>query len=102
MVCAIQPVFLNDGSRLWHVPNRCPSILSLSPRTISSRNRRLDSRRCTAARRTSSRKRSDCGLTKNRNYSLFQGEPEDIKDVSEYLKDLFQNHYASFLLNFGL
>ncbi|MFN0141483.1 MAG: hypothetical protein ACKVQW_15520 [Pyrinomonadaceae bacterium] len=41
-------------------------------------------------------------ITRNRNYSLFQGEPEDVKDVTEYLKDLFQNHYASFLLNFGL
>lgn len=41
-------------------------------------------------------------ITKNRNYGLFQGETEEVKDVSEYLKDLFQNHYASFLLNFGL
>lgn len=41
-------------------------------------------------------------ITKNRNYSLVQGDSEEVKDVSEYLKDLFQNHYASFLLNFGL
>lgn len=41
-------------------------------------------------------------ITKNRKYSLLQGESEESRDISEFLKDLFQNHYASFLLNFGL
>ncbi|MBX3290411.1 MAG: hypothetical protein KF855_13820 [Acidobacteria bacterium] len=41
-------------------------------------------------------------ITKSRKYSLLQGKSDEPRDLSEFLKDLFQNHYASFLLNFGL
>ena len=40
-------------------------------------------------------------ITKNRNYNFTQGEENEQRDLSEYLKDLFQSHYAEFLLNFG-
>lgn len=41
-------------------------------------------------------------IIKSRKYSLQQGETDEPRELSEFLKDLFQNHYASFLLNFGL
>jgi hypothetical protein len=38
-------------------------------------------------------------IAKNRNYQFRQEEGE--KDLTDFLKDIFTNHYAEFLLNFG-
>jgi len=38
-------------------------------------------------------------ITKKRNYNFQQEDRET--DVTEFLKDIFTNHYAEFLLNFG-
>ena len=44
-------------------------------------------------------------ITKNRKYKLSQeqdnGDSDVEIDIGDYLKDLFENHYATFLLNFG-
>ena len=44
-------------------------------------------------------------ITKNRGYELKQRKEgqecfEDV-DIAEYLKDLFDNYYSTFILNFG-
>ncbi|WP_216726428.1 hypothetical protein [Hymenobacter siberiensis] len=42
-------------------------------------------------------------ITKNRKYQMFQmkaGE-QDLIDVADYIKDLFENFYSEFILNFG-
>jgi len=44
-------------------------------------------------------------ITKNRGYNITMnksgtGEPEPV-DVGEYLKDIFDNYYSTFILNFG-
>ena len=43
-------------------------------------------------------------VTKNRKYKIMQekenGDPDDV-DLNDYLKDLFESHYAEFVLNFG-
>ena len=43
-------------------------------------------------------------ISKNKKYSMKQGEGEDIKDIDlvEYVKDVFESYYAQFLLNFGM
>ena len=41
-------------------------------------------------------------VTKNRKYSLQQGEDERNKSVPEYISDLFATFYAQFLLNFDM
>jgi len=38
-------------------------------------------------------------IAKKRNYNFQQEERE--RDVADFLKDIFTNHYAEFLLNFG-
>lgn len=44
-------------------------------------------------------------ITKNRGYQLQQkkadSESYDVVDVGEYLKDVFDNYYSTFILNFG-
>ena len=44
-------------------------------------------------------------VTKNRKYKVVReresGDLDDGVDLSEYLKDLFESHYAEFVLNFG-
>ena len=43
-------------------------------------------------------------VTKNRKYKVVQekenGDPDDV-DLNDYIKDLFESHYAEFILNFG-
>lgn len=41
-------------------------------------------------------------ITRSRNYNLIRGESNESCEISDFLKDLFQSHYASFILNFGL
>lgn len=43
-------------------------------------------------------------ISKNKKYSMKQGEGEEIKDVNldDYVKDVFESYYAQFLLNFGM
>lgn len=41
-------------------------------------------------------------ITKNRKYSLQQGEDERTKSIPEYISDLFGTFYAQFLLNFDM
>lgn len=44
-------------------------------------------------------------ITKNRGYEIHQkskeNEQTDIVDVGSYLKDVFENYYSTFILNFG-
>ena len=44
-------------------------------------------------------------VTKNRKYKVIQekenGDPDVDVDLNDYLKDLFESHYAEFILNFG-
>jgi hypothetical protein len=40
-------------------------------------------------------------ISKNRKYSFSQGEENDERDLTDYLKDVFESYYTSFLLNFG-
>ncbi|HEX8198559.1 MAG TPA: hypothetical protein VF571_20355 [Pyrinomonadaceae bacterium] len=40
-------------------------------------------------------------ISKNRNYGFIQAESNEPRELSDYLKDLFQSYYATFLLNFG-
>ena len=44
-------------------------------------------------------------VTKNRKYKVMQekenGDPDVDIDLNDYLKDLFESHYAEFILNFG-
>lgn len=44
-------------------------------------------------------------VTKNRKYKIMQerenGDPEIDVDLNDYIKDLFESHYAEFILNFG-
>ena len=44
-------------------------------------------------------------VTKNRKYKVMQekenGDPDVDVDLNDYLKDLFESHYAEFILNFG-
>ncbi len=43
-------------------------------------------------------------ITKKRNYKLLQeknGIDEDIT-IDEYIRDVFDNYYSEFLLNFGM
>ena len=43
-------------------------------------------------------------ITKNRKFRLIKevenGEPE-LKDISEYLQDIFDSYYTEFIINFG-
>ena len=43
-------------------------------------------------------------ISKNKKYSMKQGEGESLKDVElvDYVKDIFESYYAQFLLNFGM
>lgn len=41
-------------------------------------------------------------ITKNRKYSIQQGEGEQNKSIPEYISDLFGTFYAQFLLNFDM
>ena len=44
-------------------------------------------------------------VTKNRKYKIMKerenGDPEIDVDLNDYIKDLFESHYAEFILNFG-
>lgn len=40
-------------------------------------------------------------ISRSGNYNFTKGEDNEPQELSDYLKDLFQSHYASFLLNFG-
>lgn len=41
-------------------------------------------------------------ITKNMNYELKKGPGKSPTTISEYLQDIFANHYSDFLLNFGV
>ena len=40
-------------------------------------------------------------ITKNRKYGFTQEESDSDVELDDYLKDLFESHYAEFILNFG-
>ena len=40
-------------------------------------------------------------ITKNRKYGFTQAESQSEVELEDYLKDLFESHYAEFILNFG-
>lgn len=40
-------------------------------------------------------------ISKNRNFNFTQGDDEEPRDAGDYLKEIFQSYYATFLLNFG-
>lgn len=40
-------------------------------------------------------------ISKNRNFNFTQGDDDEPRDASDYLKEIFQSYYAMFLLNFG-
>ncbi len=43
-------------------------------------------------------------ISKNKKYSMRQlvGNVEEDRDIVDYIKDVFESHYSSFLLNFGM
>jgi hypothetical protein len=40
-------------------------------------------------------------ISKNRNFGFTQGESDEPRETSDYLKEIFESYYGMFLLNFG-